>query len=178
MTALAIFGALRVPCEMFANVVVALGRPRRLLAIQIAWFVALVPAMIIGVHVAGIEGAGWAHVTVMGALVLPLYAVTVRRLTAVRLSTLLAVHRSTPRHVRGGGGHRPTKSPGWRAARGLRSSGDVHGLGVYVATTGRWLWHAVQRLRSVWSGASEVPPSPDEPASDLSGIAMTAAAVA
>jgi len=66
-------------CLLFANVVVAMGRTRILLAVQGAALVALVPAMKLGITHAGIVGVGLAHIAVIAVVTLPVYLVAVRR---------------------------------------------------------------------------------------------------
>src|SRR5262249_20868056 len=51
---LAVFGALRVVFDLMATFLIARGRSRPVLLVQVAWVAALVPAMIIGVHAWGI----------------------------------------------------------------------------------------------------------------------------
>ena len=70
---LAAFGAFRVMFDLMATYLIACGMTRRVLIVQVIWVVALVPAMIIGIAQAGMAGAGWAHVTVAVAVVLPAY---------------------------------------------------------------------------------------------------------
>lgn len=73
LAALAAFGALRVAFDLFATFLMARGATRPVLWIQIAWLVALVPAMIFGMRWGGLPGAAWAHVAVGLAVVLPAY---------------------------------------------------------------------------------------------------------
>lgn len=79
---LAIYGGLRVLCQLFSNVLLGLGFTRLLLGVQLVWLGALVPLMIVGVERRGLVGASLAHLVVAAALVLPLYAVVLTRIAA------------------------------------------------------------------------------------------------
>lgn len=76
---LAIFGAFRVIFDLSATYLIACGLTRQVAIVQAVWLVALVPAMIAGVHIAGLAGAGWAHVVVAVAIVLPAYLIFLHR---------------------------------------------------------------------------------------------------
>jgi PST family polysaccharide transporter len=75
---LAATGALRVIFDLCATYLIACGKTRRVLLVQLVWLVALVPALIAGVGLDGIAGAGWAHLVVAGAVVLPAYLIAMR----------------------------------------------------------------------------------------------------
>jgi PST family polysaccharide transporter len=76
---LALFGAMRIVFDLMATFLIARGRSRPVLLVQVAWIAALVPAMIVGVHAWGIVGAGVAHLVVAFAVVLPAYVVVLDR---------------------------------------------------------------------------------------------------
>jgi PST family polysaccharide transporter len=76
---LALFGAMRVVFDLMATFLIARGASRPVLLVQIAWVVALVPAMVVGVHARGLVGAGIAHLVVALAVVLPAYTLTLNR---------------------------------------------------------------------------------------------------
>jgi PST family polysaccharide transporter len=75
---LAVFGLCRVLIDLSYDLMVAMGRSTRLLALQLMWFFLLIPAIVIGVHVDGIAGAGAAHVVVAGGAVLPAFLIALR----------------------------------------------------------------------------------------------------
>lgn len=79
LTGLAIFGAIRVLLDLIATFLIAAGDTRPVLVVQLVWLAAMVPAMIFGVSQWGLVGAGWAHVVVALVVVLPAYAVCLRR---------------------------------------------------------------------------------------------------
>ncbi|WP_084964933.1 oligosaccharide flippase family protein [Thermoactinospora rubra] len=79
--------ALRILFDLVYDYFITIGRTRVLFAIQVTWLVSLVPAMALGVRLGGISGAGAAQVAVALLVVLPFYAVQLRR-TGVDLAAL------------------------------------------------------------------------------------------
>ena len=79
LAALGLYGSLRVVFDVFAGYLYARGRSRPVLWIQIGSLVVLVSAMIYATSRFGIVGAGWAHVAVAVAWVLPAYVVVLSR---------------------------------------------------------------------------------------------------
>lgn len=75
---LALYGACFAFTLLFANVLVATGATRALLLVQVAWVVALVPAMVVGIRMDGLVGAAWAHVVVVLLVAVPGYAWAMR----------------------------------------------------------------------------------------------------
>lgn len=69
----------RVIGELAYDFLVALDRARSTLAVQALWLVALVPALLIGVRLGGIQGVAIGHAIVSLAVALPAYAVVVGR---------------------------------------------------------------------------------------------------
>ena len=88
LSVLALYSAVSVICLLFANVLAGLGRTTFLLVVQLVWLGALVPAMVLGVHQDGIVGAAYAHIAVIGPVVLPSYLLVLRKITGVRFSAL------------------------------------------------------------------------------------------
>lgn len=88
LAALAAFGSLRVVIALLSDVLVALGRTRRLMLLQVIWISALLPALILGAHLRGIVGVGLAQVSVGAAVVLPAYLLAVSRGTGLGLGWL------------------------------------------------------------------------------------------
>ncbi|WP_250002928.1 oligosaccharide flippase family protein [Actinoplanes sp. M2I2] len=79
LAGLAVFGALRVLFDLIATFLIAVGASRPVLVVQAVWLVVLLPAVIVGQREFGLAGTGWAQVIVCAVLVLPLYAVFLRR---------------------------------------------------------------------------------------------------
>lgn len=78
LAALGLYGSLRVAFDIFAGYLYSQGRSRPVLWIQIVWLIALVGAMIVATRAYGIVGAGWVHVVVAAAVILPAYLVALK----------------------------------------------------------------------------------------------------
>lgn len=76
---LAVLGGVRVALDLGYDVLVAAGKGRTLLFTQLAWFVGLIIALPIGAQSGGIRGVGIAHVVVAVGIVVPAYAIALRR---------------------------------------------------------------------------------------------------
>jgi PST family polysaccharide transporter len=76
---LAAYGALYAFSLLFANVLVAMGKTGSLLLVQLAWVVVLVPTIVAGVNIWGLEGAAWAHLVTISCIALPGYLHMVTR---------------------------------------------------------------------------------------------------
>lgn len=79
LAGLAVFGAIRVVLDLLATFLIAAGETRQVLAVQLLWLAGMVPAMVFAVREWGLVGAGWAHVVLSLAVVLPAYAHYLRR---------------------------------------------------------------------------------------------------
>jgi lipopolysaccharide exporter len=88
LSILSLYGAISIICVLFANMLVSLGKARSMLAVQLIWLGALVPAMALGVHRDGIVGAALAHIAIIAPLVLPSYVFALKRATGIRLAAL------------------------------------------------------------------------------------------
>lgn len=88
LSMLSFYGAISIICIFFTNVLAGLGYAKFVLAIQVIWLTALVPAMAVGVHQAGIVGAAIAHIAVIALLVLPSYLLALKRASGVRFVAL------------------------------------------------------------------------------------------
>ena len=88
LSILSIYGLISIVGMLFSNMLAALGRSKSVLAVQLIWLVALVPAMAIGVHRGGIVGAAIAHIVIITPVVLPCYLVALVRATGVRVGFL------------------------------------------------------------------------------------------
>ncbi len=76
---LVVLGLVRVAFHLGYDVLVAVGRGRAALAIQLLWLAALVPAVIVGARSGGIRGTGVAHMVVSVTVVVPALLVALRR---------------------------------------------------------------------------------------------------
>jgi len=88
LAVLAIYGVLYSFSLLFANVLVATGRTLRLLLIQLAWVVTLVPAIVIGLQHWGLEGVAWAHVVTISLVAAPAYLIAALRATGLHVPLL------------------------------------------------------------------------------------------
>jgi lipopolysaccharide exporter len=79
LVGLSIFGATRVLLDLVATFLIAAGETRAVLAVQVVWLTLMVPAMVLGERFWGLSGAGWTHVVVAVTVVVPAYAIALRR---------------------------------------------------------------------------------------------------
>lgn len=73
---LAILGLVRVMTFVGYDLLVAMGRSRCLIALQVLWLVCMVPALAVGISLDGIRGAAIGHAVVAVFVVLPAFAAT------------------------------------------------------------------------------------------------------
>jgi len=166
LATLALFGAVRVPAELFANIVVALGRPRALFFTQLLWLGLLIPTMILGVDKWGIKGAGIAHFVIAGAVVLPVYVFLVRSLSGVSIRRLAgAVTPPVLGSVAAAGAGAIAVHLVHDAALALLAGLGV-GVVVYLALLGPWLLRVLRRARALW-GDVDTNVAPTDPTATL-----------
>lgn len=143
---LAVFGGMRVVLDVFATYLIAVGKPASVLVIQSVWVAAMLPAVVIGAHNAGLAGAGWAHVAVGVLVAAPMYGVFLRRagvdVRALGLSVARPLMWLVPSAI----------TCTWIGRRDadpvlLLALGGVAGLVLYVAPIGPTLLRSVRRLR-------------------------------
>jgi O-antigen/teichoic acid export membrane protein len=84
---LALLAALRIIFELSYDFFVVLARARVVFTVQLVWLLALIPALIVGVHEAGIRGAAIAGFAVAACLVLPWYLAELHSI-AIKLRAL------------------------------------------------------------------------------------------
>jgi len=78
---LVLLGAARVAFDLAWDLLVALGRSRTTLAVNVVWLVLLGPALVAGAHLGGSTGVAAAHAGVALAVVAPIYLVVLARAT-------------------------------------------------------------------------------------------------
>ena len=88
LTVLSAYSAISMVCLLFSSVLGSMGRTKFLLVIQLIWLCALAPAMALGVHWNGIVGAAFAHIAIIGPIVLPCYLFAMKKATGVGYSSL------------------------------------------------------------------------------------------
>jgi lipopolysaccharide exporter len=138
LAALGIFGALRVALDLIATYLIARGAARPVLYVQVLWFAALIPAVVVGARTKGIAGAGWAHVAVAAALILPAYALALTRVGTAARTLVRSMWLPTAAAV-----------PAWLAAHAVAAAvgtpgfalvlGGLAGTATYAAICGRWV---------------------------------------
>jgi len=84
---LSLLAAVRILCEVAYDYLVVLARSRFLLLLQLAWLLALVPALIAGTRADGLSGAGLAEASVVMFVTLPCYLAGLRG-TGIKLRDL------------------------------------------------------------------------------------------
>jgi PST family polysaccharide transporter len=82
LSILTVYGAISIICVLFANILASLGHARFILAVQLIWLAALVPAIALGVHRYGIVGAAIGHIVVIVPVVLPIYLFGLRKVAS------------------------------------------------------------------------------------------------
>jgi lipopolysaccharide exporter len=90
LTVLSCYGAIFVICLLFANIIVALGRTRALLIVQLVALLCLLPSLYAGIRIGGLVGVGIAHVIVIVSITLPVYLITIRRTIGASISRTLS----------------------------------------------------------------------------------------
>ena len=85
---LAVFAIVRIIQELAMDTLIAVGNSLSTLLLQSLWLIVLIPCLIIGVHLDGITGVAIGHVVVGFAVVVPIYAIVIRRL-GVSIGSLL-----------------------------------------------------------------------------------------
>ncbi|MET1065218.1 MAG: oligosaccharide flippase family protein [Arthrobacter sp.] len=74
---------------LFANVIISTGRTWVLFAVQAAAISALIPALMLGIHLAGLIGIAIAHIVVISAVTIPAYLWAVGKATGARARMVL-----------------------------------------------------------------------------------------
>lgn len=143
---LALLSVGRVAVEITYDYLAAIGRTASNIWLHLVWLVALVPALLVGTRLGGIEGAGAAHAIVVVVIVLPLLAVLLGR-AGVGLGDLLR-HALLPAlgvlalAVTAAGVH----ALGWGALASLLVGGVLGGL-VYFAS----VWPMRRTALELWN---------------------------
>jgi O-antigen/teichoic acid export membrane protein len=81
--------ALRILFELSYDYFVVLARSRVVFTVQLAWFVALVPALIVAIRIDGVRGAAIAGLAVAGGVVLPWYLIELHKV-GIRVGAVAA----------------------------------------------------------------------------------------
>jgi O-antigen/teichoic acid export membrane protein len=76
---LGIFGSLRTLFDLSASYLLVRGASKPTLLVQVAWVVALIPAVVLGLLAGGSPGVAAAHLAVAAVVVCPAYALSLKR---------------------------------------------------------------------------------------------------
>lgn len=79
LTLLAVLGGIRAVLDLSSDLLIAVGHARWMLVIHGGWFLVLVPSLVVGANLGGIEGVGAAQLAVGAAVALPVYLVALHR---------------------------------------------------------------------------------------------------
>ncbi len=129
----------------------ALGMTRWLLRIEIAWFIVLVPVMLLFVNQWGYVGAALAHVAVGALMVIPAFLVVAARGAGVGLSWIKPelIRPVIGSALAGLAAHYTATLIG--VPLGALAAGGIAGVIVYLVTTGLWLKRHILELRDVYT---------------------------
>ena len=89
VSVLAVYGMVVAICYLFGTMISGLGRTGLTFTVQLVWIVILAPVMALAVHWDGLMGAAYAHVAVIVPVVLPIYAIILRKVSGVRCAVLV-----------------------------------------------------------------------------------------
>lgn len=157
---LGVFGSMRIILTLFTNILVALGRSRVVLALQLVWMASLLPGLIVGVSHRGIVGAAIAQEVVALGIVLPLSLVAVSRAGAGSVWRLLAscTRPLLAAAVAGGAAFAGTQlfASGWLQL----VVGAILGVAGYLAVAGTWTRRLLQDAASHWNSQDDARPEP------------------
>ncbi len=160
LAALALFGTARVLFDLWVAFLLARGAARAVLLVQVLWFVTLLPAVVVGTRLGGIVGAGWAHVAVAAGVVLPAYAVAMRRagadLGALARHCVVPVLATAPA-AGAAAAVIALLGPAWlELLLGAAAAG-----GTYLLLVGRWLRRTVRSISLPQAPEPAAAPAPE-----------------
>ncbi|MGJ7442283.1 oligosaccharide flippase family protein [Aquipuribacter sp. MA13-6] len=157
LSGLALFGALRLVFDLFAALLVSRGANRAVVVVQVVWLLSLVPALVVGARMGGIEGVAFAHLVVGLVVVLPAYLLAVRgagvALRGVGLAFLVPLLMAVPVALASGWVDRSLAS-GWLSLL----VGGLVGTALYAAAM--WPW-VRRQLSSTSPGSQSTTPPRD-----------------
>jgi PST family polysaccharide transporter len=174
----AVYGALRVPADLLANVTIAEGRTRAMLYCKIAYLAALVPLMVAGVQIWGIAGAALAQIVGNTAVLLPGLMLILSGLTgygprqlaaSVARPLLAATAAGVAAHMVA-----VQLGDGWLAL----VAGAAAGTGMYAVLVATWARRTAASARDLWAvradGESAAPYAGGEPSGPLPRLTPSA----
>jgi PST family polysaccharide transporter len=157
----AVYGAIRVPVDLMANVMIAEGRTRAMFACQLVYLVVLALLTLGCVEIIGIAGAGLAHVVGSMLVWVPISIMILSRSTgfgakafsaAVARPLLAALATGLTAHL---------VAAQFASVWVALPLGAASGLGVYGLLMARWARTVARSARSLWSNYDDSVESPD-----------------
>jgi O-antigen/teichoic acid export membrane protein len=100
---LAFLGLFRIALDLAYDLLVAVGRSKAVLWLQLLWVVTLVPALIVGARIGGIRGVGVGHVGVAALIVAPGFLIALGTLGVSPRAVARSVTRPAVAGVLAGG---------------------------------------------------------------------------
>lgn len=79
---LAFYGGIFVVSLLLSNFLVGTGRTGWVFLIQLVWLSTLIPSVALGIQFLGLEGAAYAHVFVIVVVIIPMYLIAMRKVSA------------------------------------------------------------------------------------------------
>ncbi|MCB5292598.1 lipopolysaccharide biosynthesis protein [Arthrobacter sp. SO3] len=168
MIGLGIFGAGRILTEMLADLCVGAGRTGGLFWVQVAWFVTLLPALLVGASFSGLAGVGAAQALVVWLVVLPIYFLLVRNTVGAPIGAM--VLRCLPPAVAAAA----AGLAGWLVANVVGQplfaviAGGPTGAALYLLLTRKYARQALKSLRTLTASGADGAPLPASTAAPLS----------
>ena len=153
LQALGLFGSFRALFDLAASYLTAHGATRDVLSVQVAWFLSLIPAIVLGIVWFGLSGAGWSHVAV-GIMVCCFYAWALRR-SRVPLGPLWTALWPPMLAIVPAGAVAHAVAAGQSSPLGGVLLGGLAGFSLYGLFIFRWISRRLQYLRQPQAEASE-----------------------
>lgn len=148
---LGLFGAVRTLFDLSASYLLARGAAPATLLVQVAWFAALVPAVVLGLNLAGTVGVGAAHLATALLVVVPCYALALHRAGAdvraivIRLWPPLAAAVPAAAAAMGAMAYAPSPL-------GRLFAGGAAGTAIYAGLLAPWFQRRIREGRQWLSG--------------------------
>lgn len=158
----AIYGSVQVLISLFVVILVACNSPRSVLWGQLTWFLALIPAMIIGVRVDGLVGGAIANIVVVGLIVLPLTLWQVHRASALRIRPIVLAMLPPFLAAVGAGIVAGLTALLWNDAWISLIAGGIAGTIAYLLILYRWILRLVSETKALYPRDAHETAAPSE----------------
>jgi len=159
---LGVFGSLRTLFDLSASYLLARGASKATLLVQIAWIVALIPAVVLGLRANGSPGVAAAHLATAVLVVCPAYALSLRRtgadLRAVGAKLWPPVVAALPAGAASMAVEAVMPGPLW----GLLAGGSVC-VSVYALLLARWFRRQIREAKQLTNQQDPTAPAAGQP---------------